>query len=1317
MAYAGGAGVNKTKKCLDGTRTGILTEIINWIQNTDENIPRILWLHGQAGRGKSAIAHTIALWLRDIRAFRSCFCFSRDRQAEHREEKIFATIARDLADHDPAFRRALADVLAKDHSLKATSDVTEQWERLILEPLLKVSSTMIGSMVVVVDALDESGLEESRRHILSVLASRANDLPHNIRILITSRPLPDIQRVLSGAPHVKATCLDDVSAESTEGNIWLYISKRLGHLPDIGDAEVQKISQKADCLFEWARLACDYIQPNTAGATMKEHYNDLVSLQSEEGRSLLDATYSAILESAVPKYGKALERYHSVMHQVMMTLEPLPMAALNCMRKFFPNKGDHYDVIVILEFMSPVLGGILDHTSPVQPLHASFYDFLTDHTRSGIYFIDTSCSNDLAVATLQILHELQFNICGLESSYLSNTEVADLPDRIKKNISPHLSYSCQFWSQHLEKTAFDIGLAQLVKALVGSERILFWLEAMSLMGRVGNAATALISAAKWLLNQDDSKDTLGLIEDEIKFTDSFNGAISHSAPHLYISALAFLPVKTLLSRMLMPKFSSLLGVIGSPECWQATQLLACEGHTDGVFSVAFSSDGKKIVSGSWDKTVRVWDAERGVKIGSHLEGHTDGVNSVAVSHDGKRIASGSVDKTIRVWDAERGVQIGSYLQGHTDRVISVAFSPSGKRIVSGSWDKTVRVWDAEGGVQIGSHLEGHTDRVDSVAFSPDGKRIVSGSKDKTVRTWDAETGAQIGSHLEGHTDGVNSVAFSPDGKRIVSGSVDKTVRVWDAERGVQIGSNFMGHTDRIISVAFSPDGKRVVSGSVDKTVRVWDAERGIQIGSHFEGHPNVVISVAFSPDGKRIVSGSWDKTVRVWDAERAVQMGNHHEGHTDGINSVAVTSDGKKIVSGSWDRTVRVWDAKKGVQIGNHLEGHKDGVISVAFSPDGKRITSGSWDKTVRVWDAERGVQIGSHLGGHVDAVNSVAFSPDGTKVVSGSVDKTVRVWDAQRGVQIGSCLEGHTDGINSVAFSPDSKRIVSGSVDKTVRVWDAETGVQIGNLLGGHTDQVYSVAFSPDGKRIVSGSWDRTLQVWDSERGIKIGSHLEGHTDRVYSVAFSPDGKRIVSGSKDKTVRVWDVEREVCISHLEGHTDGVISAAFSPDGKNIVSGSWDKTMRVWDANAYDDIINTNVQSQSPASNLSHALVPLDKAHGKYILCTFYEFSNTSATISVVRLCHICFSSISSHTLCDGEQLLDENPQGGGEPQTQPVKLHHDGWIRGPKGRLLLWIPVSMRHPLYSMWTTAVIPKGCIELDLSQMVHGHKWHTCYKPIP
>ncbi|KAL4068657.1 hypothetical protein V8B97DRAFT_784170 [Scleroderma yunnanense] len=356
IAYASGAGLNTTKKCLDGTRMEILKEIVDWIYNPDVNAPRIFWLHGQAGRGKSAIAHTIALWLKNVGGLGSCFCFARDRQSERREEKMLSTIARDLANRDPAFRRGLAKAIEEDNTLKTTPDVMQQWEKLLLQPLSKISGGIVGNVVVVIDALDESGLDVSRMHILSVLTSmEAASLPSNFRILLTSRPLSDIMVALRDAQHVKATSLDNIPSVLTERDIRLYVSNKLKGLGDIGEREIEYITVKADGLFEWARLACDFIKPGFAGETAKECFEELIARASGEGATLLDGMYSAILESAVGRKPISLVRFRSLMRQILHTLEPLPMDALHAIRQYFPHEEDHYNVAIVLNYMGSLL--------------------------------------------------------------------------------------------------------------------------------------------------------------------------------------------------------------------------------------------------------------------------------------------------------------------------------------------------------------------------------------------------------------------------------------------------------------------------------------------------------------------------------------------------------------------------------------------------------------------------------------------------------------------------------------------------------------------------------------------------------------------------------------------------------------------------------------------------------------------------------------------------------------------------------------------------------------------------------------------------
>ncbi|MEA3212788.1 MAG: telomerase protein component 1 [Chthoniobacter sp.] len=576
------------------------------------------------------------------------------------------------------------------------------------------------------------------------------------------------------------------------------------------------------------------------------------------------------------------------------------------------------------------------------------------------------------------------------------------------------------------------------------------------------------------------------------------------------------------------------------------QLVVLHGHGSDVRSVCYSPDGRRIISGAGDRTVRIWDADTGAEL-AVLRGHKGGVLSVSYSPNGRFIVSGGGDNltgdhdtTVRVWDADSGEQ-SAVLRGHEDWVWSVGCSPDGRRIVSGADDLTVRVWDAISGVQL-AVLCGHEKGVSSVSYSPDGQRIVSGSGDGTVRVWDANSWDQL-AVLRGHKYGVSSVSYSPDGRRIVSGSGDATVRIWDAERGGELAA-LRGHEGVVWSVSYSPDGRRIVSsagrnvrGAHDTTVRVWDADGGNQLVV-LRGHEGGVRSVSYSPDGRRIVSGAEDQTVRVWDADsrsRSVVL----RGHKALVQSVSYSSDGRRIVSTAQDNTVRVWDSDSGAEL-TVLRGHEGWVWSVSYSSDGQRIVSGAGDATVRVWDSGSGAEL-AVLCGHEALVQSVSYSPDDRRIVSGAGDATVRVWDAASGAEL-AVLRGHEDGVSRVSYSPDGQRIASGAGDATVRVWDADRGTQLA-VLRGHEKGVLSLSYSPDGQRIASGAYDNTVRVWDAKSGAELAV-LHGHEASVRSVSYSPDGRSIVSRAHDRTVRVWDSVRGTCLEVIQGIGDVAAIAA-----------------------------------------------------------------------------------------------------------------------------------------------------------------------------
>ena len=492
-----GAGLDTSKRCLPDTRAGILSEIKDWVNDTGEDVLRVLWLHGTAGKGKSAVAHTIASWFDERSGPGACFCFDRKRQAERRHEKIFTTIARDLADRDPIIRRALARAFRDDDELRHTTDITRQWEGFLLGPLNAVSKAVDAPVLIVIDGLDESGDAHFQEQILRVLVSTPlKPLPKNSRIIVTSRPLEGIANALLTASHVRRISMDDIPNVSTERDIKRYISTKLTY----DDGDIKRLAQKSDGLFKWAQLACEYvIDAKKVGATPMERFRDLLVGPPEESH-LLDTMYCDILTDIIPEDRDEIAMFRAVIGQILASLEPLSMAALASMQQYFPREDDRYDVKLIIGKLGSLFTGTTDFHTPIRPVHVSFYNFLTDKSRSDKFFVNTpSAQSDLAFASLRVMeHGLRFNICSLESSYLPNAAVCDLEERVKNCIPAELSYSCRFWGTHAQAIPLDPLLVKEVKAFLNEERLLFWLEALALMKDLNSSIGTLSSVAVWL---------------------------------------------------------------------------------------------------------------------------------------------------------------------------------------------------------------------------------------------------------------------------------------------------------------------------------------------------------------------------------------------------------------------------------------------------------------------------------------------------------------------------------------------------------------------------------------------------------------------------------------------------------------------------------------------------------------------------------------------------------------------------------------------------------------------------------------------------
>jgi eukaryotic-like serine/threonine-protein kinase len=543
-------------------------------------------------------------------------------------------------------------------------------------------------------------------------------------------------------------------------------------------------------------------------------------------------------------------------------------------------------------------------------------------------------------------------------------------------------------------------------------------------------------------------------------------------------------------------------------------------HPGPVESVAVSPDGKAILTGcavvNKQRVViggeaRLWNAATGELLGRPLV-HADAVRSVAFSPDGRTLLTGCDDALARLWDRETGQHVGRQ-QGHAFPVLATAFSPDGKTVLTGGGrmrnpyaeSGELRLWDVvTGKLLVGSFVLDTL--VHSVAFGPDGTSIVAGCQDGRMRVWDIDG---LGPVQEwSRAVPVTALAFSPDGSLLLTG-------------GGPDPSGLLGNSD---TVALRVSGRIAGNGPPDRGL-AWLSEvsTGRAICPPME-HSGQVESVAFSPDGRTVATGTGDGLVQLWDtAGRPLCPPRAQSGH---VSCLAFRPDGRALAACGDHGPARVWEVPSGRLLGEPLA-HSTAVHSLAFSPDGQTIATAGRDGKVCLWDAATLQALRAPME-HGHEVMAVAFSPDGRTLLTGA-NEEVRRWNAATGRLLGAPLL-HDGVVRGVGFSPDGGRFLTLSGDMPrgfVRLWDAVSVRPFGPPLPSRVSVAQAAAFHPSGRLVAVGGWSGDVRIWDVASTHQVGPTL-GQPGTILALAFDPSGRKIAAASEAGTCRVWTVPEPV---------------------------------------------------------------------------------------------------------------------------------------------------------------------------------------------
>lgn len=615
------------------------------------------------------------------------------------------------------------------------------------------------------------------------------------------------------------------------------------------------------------------------------------------------------------------------------------------------------------------------------------------------------------------------------------------------------------------------------------------------------------------------------------------------------------------------------------------QTVVQKGHDQAILSVAVSNDGFYAVTGSRDKSAKLWELSTGREVRTLL-GHEGSVNCIDISKDGKYIITSSGDGTAKIWDAYTGKEI--YSSAPDEKILTaVAFSHDLKYFITAGYGDNAKVVDmatkkilttipvnADQGLGYGINL----------SLSPDGKWLAVGEDNRVASVFNTTTWKKVFTfnQEQGWCGGCATwVKFTSDNQFLLMASNKGAVKKYSLKDGMLV-SQFSEEENDIVSLLLSPDNFQVTL-ITKKTLIQWDMRSAKEINRITLPEDTEINEATYTSDGKNLLLACADNTVIIWNNEAKKISGrltgilnqydkggvtynpnSYWESHIARYlrlkNKLLLSKDGKMLLKGKFGTRMRSWNIATGhTQL--EYAGHEKAALCYELSKDGKHLLSGGADGKIILWDAVKGDTL-KVIQAHREPVFDVHFNTDESKVISSSWDATVKVFDLSTGQRL-HYFDFENASAYEVLFSPDDLYVFTAQLDKTLKMYETDTKKVVREFVG-HTDIVSSICLSPDRKKLLSAGWDGSIRLWDIATGLMDAKYL-GHKGGVYAIRFSHDAKYFFSGGADRHVRMWDTSTGKIVRLFEGHQAEITSILLQPEENLLLSHSTDGVTKFWD--------------------------------------------------------------------------------------------------------------------------------------------------------